>query len=195
MEENFIKIYHWLYPLSWLYGIGVCLRNKLFDWGWLRSKSFDVPVICVGNLAVGGTGKTPHTEYLIKLLYLLHEAPPEEQNFPMIMEMLGSAQVKEDDEDYQSPLDILFERLEMRDPESIAVKQYAIYKQAAGKTAKSILISVGVRLAAFNLKQIANLTCTDELDLYSIGEKKGSTVLLYSGCGHQHELSGRHDLQ
>ena len=106
------------------------------------------------------------------MLYLLHEAPLEEQNFPMIMEMLGSAQVKEDDEDYQSPLDILFERLEMRDPESIAVKQYAIYKQAAGKTAKSILISVGVRLAAFNLKQIANLTCTDELDLYSIGEKK-----------------------
>ena len=106
------------------------------------------------------------------MLYLLHEAPPEEQNFPMIMEMLGSAQVKEDDEDYQSPLDILFERLEMRNPESIAVKQYAIYKQAAGKTAKSILISVGVRLAAFNLKQIANLTCTDELDLYSIGEKK-----------------------
>ena len=106
------------------------------------------------------------------MLYLLHEAPPEEQNFPMIMEMLGSAQVKEDDEDYQSPLDILFERLEMRDPESIAVNQYAIYKQAAGKTAKSILISVGVRLAAFNLKQIANLTCTDELDLYSIGEKK-----------------------
>lgn len=106
------------------------------------------------------------------MLYLLHGAPPEEQNFSMIMEMLGSAQVKEDDEEYQSPLDILFERLEMRNPESIAVKQYAIYKQAAGKTAKSILISVGVRLEAFNLKQIANLTCTDELDLYSIGEKK-----------------------
>ena len=106
------------------------------------------------------------------MLYLLHEALPEEQNFSMIMEMLGSAQVKEDDEEYQSPLDILFERLEMRNPESIAVKQYAIYKQAAGKTAKSILISVGVRLAAFNLKQIANLTFTDELDLYSIGEKK-----------------------
>lgn len=106
------------------------------------------------------------------MLYLLHEAPPEEQNFPMVMEMLSAAQVKEDDEDYQSPLDILFERLEMRDPDSIAVKQYGIYKQAAGKTAKSILISVGVRLAAFNLKQIASLTCTDELDLYSIGEKK-----------------------
>lgn len=106
------------------------------------------------------------------MLYLLHEAPPEEQNFPMIMEMLGSAQVKEEDEEYQSPLDILFERLEMRKPDSIAVKQYQIYKQAAGKTAKSILISVGVRLAAFNLKEIANLTCADELDLASIGEKK-----------------------
>ena len=106
------------------------------------------------------------------MMYLLHEAPPEEQNFPMIMEMLASAQVKEEDEDYESPLDILFERLEMRDPESIAVKQYHIYKQAAGKTAKSILISVGVRLAAFNLKQIADLTCMDELDLSSIGEKK-----------------------
>lgn len=106
------------------------------------------------------------------MLYLLHEAPAEEQNFPMIMEMLGSAQVKEEDEEYQSPLDILFERLEMRKPDSIAVKQYQIYKQAAGKTAKSILISVGVRLAAFNLKEIANLTCTDELDLASIGEKK-----------------------
>lgn len=106
------------------------------------------------------------------MLYLLHEAPPEEQNFAMIMEMLDSAQVKEEDEDYESPLDILFDRLEMRDPDSIAVKQYHIYKQAAGKTAKSILISVGVRLAAFNLPQIAKLTNTDELDLSSMGERK-----------------------
>ena len=106
------------------------------------------------------------------MLYLLHEAPPEEQNFAMIMEMLGSAQVKEEDEDYESPLDILFDRLELRDPDSIAVKQYHIYKQAAGKTAKSILISVGVRLAAFNLPQIAKLTNTDELDLSNMGERK-----------------------
>ena len=106
------------------------------------------------------------------MLYLLHEAPPEEQNFAMIMEMLGSAQVKEEDEDYESPLDILFDRLEMRNPDSIAVKQYHIYKQAAGKTAKSILISVGVRLAAFNLPQIAKLTNTDELDLSNMGERK-----------------------
>ena len=68
MDEHFIKIHKWLYPVSWIYGAVVVMRNKLFDWGIFRSKSFDVPVICVGNLAVGGTGKTPHTEYLIKLL-------------------------------------------------------------------------------------------------------------------------------
>lgn len=106
------------------------------------------------------------------MLYLLHEAPPEEQNFGMVMELLGSAQVKEKDENFESPLDILFERLAMRDPESIAVKQYGIYKQAAGKTAKSILVSIGVRLAAFNLPQIARLTMTDELHLDDLGERR-----------------------
>ena len=106
------------------------------------------------------------------MLYLLHEAPPEEQNFGMVMELLGSAQVKEKDENFESPLDILFERLARRDPESIAVKQYGIYKQAAGKTAKSILVSVGVRLAAFNLPQIARLTMTDELHLDDLGERR-----------------------
>lgn len=106
------------------------------------------------------------------VLYLLHEAPPEEQNFSMVMEMLGAAEVHEDDDSYQSPLDVLFDRLEERKPDSIAVKQYRIYKQAAGKTAKSILVSVGVRLAAFNLPQIAKLTCADELDLASIGKRK-----------------------
>lgn len=68
MKENLIKIHKWLYPVSLLYGAGVALRNKLFDWGYLRSKSFNVPIICIGNIAAGGTGKTPHTEYLIRLL-------------------------------------------------------------------------------------------------------------------------------
>ena len=106
------------------------------------------------------------------MLYLLHEAPPEEQNFPMVMEMIAAAEVHEDDDNYQSPLDILFERLEMREPDSIACKQYRIFKQAAGKTAKSILVSVGVRLAAFNLPQIARLTMTDELHLDDLGERR-----------------------
>ena len=106
------------------------------------------------------------------MLYLLHEAPPEEQNFPMVMEMIAAAEVHEDDDNYQSPLDILFERSEMREPDSIACKQYRIFKQAAGKTAKSILVSVGVRLAAFNLPSIAKLTMTDELHLQELGERK-----------------------
>ena len=106
------------------------------------------------------------------MLYLLHEAPPREQNFGMVMELLESAEVKEEDENYQSPLDVLFERLEEREPDSIAVKQYRVFKQAAGKTAKSILVSVGVRLAAFNLPQINRLTMTDELHLDELGEKK-----------------------
>ena len=106
------------------------------------------------------------------VLYLMHEAPPEEQNFATVMEMLAAAEVREEDEEYESPLDVLFARLEMRDPESIAVKQYHIFKMGAGKTLKSILISVGVRLSAFNLPQIARLTYTDDLHLEEMGEKK-----------------------
>ncbi|MCD8027247.1 MAG: type IV secretory system conjugative DNA transfer family protein [Erysipelotrichaceae bacterium] len=105
-------------------------------------------------------------------LYLLHEAPEDEQNFTMVMEMIAAADVREDDESYQSPLDQLFEKLEYFKPDSLALKQYKIYKQAAGKTAKSILISVGVRLAAFNLDSIVALTATDELELDKVGERK-----------------------
>lgn len=105
-------------------------------------------------------------------LYLLNEAPEDEQNFSMVMEMIVAAEPKEDDEDYMSPLDYLFYDLEKEKPESLAVKQYRIYKQAAGKTAKSILISVGVRLAAFNLESIMSLTCHDELELEKMGERK-----------------------
>lgn len=106
------------------------------------------------------------------MLYLFHEAPEEEQNFSMVMEMIAAAEVKEDDEDYESPLDILFERLEMAKPGTLAYKQYRIFKQAAGKTAKSILVSVGVRLAVFNLDSLASLTSYDELELEKIGNRK-----------------------
>jgi len=106
------------------------------------------------------------------ILYLIHEAPPEEQNFPMVMEMIGAAEVREEDEEYASVLDELFERLENRDPEHLAVKQHHIFKLAAGKTAKSILISLGVRLEKFNLPQIAGVVNHDEMDFASVGEKK-----------------------
>jgi type IV secretion system protein VirD4 len=90
----------------------------------------------------------------------------------MVMEMIAAAEVREDDESYQSPLDELFERLEMREPENLAVKQYNIFKLAAGKTAKSILIGLGVRLEKFNLSTLAGITMVDEMGLSSIGEKK-----------------------
>jgi len=106
------------------------------------------------------------------MLYLMSEAPPEEQNFETIMIMLENAAVREEDEQYKSPLDMLFEALEEEQPGHVAVKQYKVFKQAAGKTAKSILISAAVRLAAFNLPQYARMTSHDELDLGSLGEKK-----------------------
>ena len=106
------------------------------------------------------------------MLYLLYEAPAEEQNFEMLMFMLECARVMEEDEQYQSPLDLLFQTLEERDPSHIAVREYKVYKQAAGKTAKSILVTASVRLAAFIFPQYAAMMQTDEMDFASMGERK-----------------------
>ena len=106
------------------------------------------------------------------MLYLLYEAPVEEQNFEMLMFMLECARVMEEDEQYQSPLDLLFQTLEERDPSHIAVREYKVYKQAAGKTAKSILVTASVRLAAFIFPQYAAMMQTDEMNLASLGERK-----------------------
>ena len=106
------------------------------------------------------------------MLYLIYEAPAEEQNFEMLMFMLECARVMEEDEQYQSPLDLLFQTLEERDPSHIAVREYKIYKQAAGKTAKSILVTASVRLAAFIFPQYAAMMQTDEMDFASMGERK-----------------------
>lgn len=106
------------------------------------------------------------------MLYLLYEAPVEEQNFEMLMFMLECARVMEEDEQYQSPLDLLFQTLEERDPSHIAVREYKVYKQAAGKTAKSILVTASVRLAAFIFSQYAAMMQTDEMDFASMGERK-----------------------
>ena len=106
------------------------------------------------------------------MLYLLYEAPVEEQNFEMLMFMLECARVMEEDEQYQSPLDLLFQTLEERDPSHIAVREYKVYKQAAGKTAKSILVTASVRLAAFIFPQYAAMMQTDEMNFASMGERK-----------------------
>ena len=106
------------------------------------------------------------------MLYLLSQAPPEEQNFATMMYLMENATVKEEDEEYQSPMDQLMAELEEEAPNHVAVKQWHVFKQAAGKTAKSIIVSAAVRLAAFNLPQIARMTNKDELDLGSLGERK-----------------------
>lgn len=106
------------------------------------------------------------------ILYLKYEAPPEEQNFPMVMELLRAAEVREEDEGYQSPVDELFDRLEMQHPGHIAVKYYRDYRSGSAKTLKSIQITLAARLEKFNLRSLAALTATDELDLPSLGEKK-----------------------
>ena len=109
---------------------------------------------------------------LALIFYLKYEAPPDEQNFPMVMEMLRAADVREDCDEYTSPLDELFERLEMREPDHIAVKYYKDYHSGSAKTLKSIQITLAARLEKFNLSSLAALTATDELDLPSLGEKK-----------------------
>ena len=106
------------------------------------------------------------------MLYLLHEAPVEDQNMETILYMIENGGAKEEDDDYQSPLDLLFEALEEEQPDHIAVRQYHIFKQAAGKTAKSILVSAAVRLASFTLPEIQRITATDDMELGKLGERK-----------------------
>ena len=106
------------------------------------------------------------------MLYLIHEAPQDEQNFETMIYMMNFADVREEDEQYRSPLDMLFRALEEEQPAHVAVKQYKVFKQAAGKTAKSILVTAAVRLAAFNIPQYAAMTSMDEMDFGSLGERK-----------------------
>ncbi len=106
------------------------------------------------------------------ILMLWQEAPEYEQNFSMVMRVLEYAEVKEEDEEYVSPLDLLFQSIEREKPDSVAVRQYRVFKMAAGKTSKSILVSTAVRLAPFNLPQIKAITDRDDMDLYTLGEKK-----------------------
>ena len=106
------------------------------------------------------------------ILMLFQEAPEYEQNFSMVMRVLEYAEVREEDDEYISPLDLLFQAIERENPESVALRQYKVFKQSAGKTAKSILVSAAVRLAPFNLPQIRAITDHDDMDLYTLGEKK-----------------------
>ena len=133
-----------------------------------------------------GTGGDPFWEKSERLLltaliaYLHYEAPVEEQNFATLLEMLNTMQVLEDDEEYQNPVDLLFEELAKKKPNSFAGRQYKLYKLAAGKTAKSILISCGARLAPFDIQELRDLTMYDELQLDTLGDKKTALFLIMS---------------
>ena len=133
-----------------------------------------------------GSGGDPFREKRERLLltaliaYLHYEAPVEEQNFATLLEMLNTMQVLEDDEEYQNPVDLLFEELAKKKPNSFAGRQYKLYKLAAGKTAKSILISCGARLAPFDIQELRDLTMYDELQLDTLGDKKTALFLIMS---------------
>ena len=133
-----------------------------------------------------GSGGDPFWEKSERLLltaliaYLHYEAPVEEQNFATLLEMLNTMQVLEDDEEYQNPVDLLFEELAKKKPNSFAGRQYKLYKLAAGKTAKSILISCGARLAPFDIKELRELMETDEMELDTIGDRKTALFVIIS---------------
>ena len=140
----------------------------------------------MANTKGEGTGGDPFWEKSEKLLYtaliayLHYEAPAEEQNFATLLQLLNAMEVREDDEEYQNPVDLLFEGLSKRKPNSFAVRQYRLFQLAAGKTMKSILISCGARLAPFDIQEIRDATMYDELELDKLGDRKTALFLIMS---------------
>ena len=140
----------------------------------------------MANTKGEGNGGDPFWEKSEKLLYtaligyIHYEAPMEEQNFTTLLEMLNSMEVREDDETFKNPVDLLFDELEQKEPDHFAVRQYKKYKLAAGKTAKSILVSCGARLAPFDIKELREITAYDELELDTLGDRKVALFLIMS---------------
>lgn len=118
--------------------------------------------------------------YTALMGYIHYEAPESEQNFATLIELINASEVREDDEDFQNPVDLMFAALEERDSEHFAVRQYKKYKLAAGKTAKSILISCGARLAPFDIKELRDLTAYDEMELDALGDRKAALFIIIS---------------
>ncbi len=118
--------------------------------------------------------------YTALIGYIYYEAPEEEQNFSMLLDLIGASEVREDDELFQNPVDLMFQELERKDPDHFAVRQYRKFKLAAGKTAKSILISCGARLAPFDIKELRDLTAYDELELDLLGDRKTALFIIIS---------------
>ena len=127
--------------------------------------------------------KAERLYYTALIGYIWYEAPEDEMNFTTLLDMINASEAREDDEDFKNPVDLMFDRLEERDPEHFALKQYQKYKLAAGKTAKSILISCGARLAPFDIAEVRELMDTDEMELDTIGDRKNRPVRHYQRHG------------
>lgn len=156
---------------------------------YIRSESDILKVVNVLIENTKGEGSHAGEDFWVKaermmftalIAYLWQEAPPEEQTISMLAQMLSNSWVREDDEEYVNPIDVLFERLRHKDPDCLAVRQYAKYKLAAGKTAKSILVSCGARLSPFDIKELRDLTSHDELGLDTIGDRKTALFVVMS---------------
>ena len=162
------------------------MHNNPFSYVHSEKDILKLVTTLMTNTKGEGSGGDPFWEKSERLLltaliaYLHYEAPVEEQNFATLLEMLNTMQVLEDDEEYQNPVDLLFEELAKKKPNSFAGRQYKLYKLAAGKTAKSILISCGARLAPFDIQELRDLTMYDELQLDTLGDKKTALFLIMS---------------
>ena len=171
-----------------------CMREnttkmKYNPFAYLRSEKDILKLVNTIIANTKGDGEKSGEDFWVKaeklyytalIGYIWYEAPDEEKNFTTLLEMINASEAREDDEDFQNPVDLMFERLEEKDPEHFAVKQYKKYKLAAGKTAKSILISCGARLAPFDIKELRELMETDEMELDTIGDRKTALFVIIS---------------
>ncbi len=156
---------------------------------YIRSEKDILKLVNTIILNTKGEGQQSSEDFWVKaeklyytalIAYIWYEAPPEEQNFPMLIDMVDASEVREDDENFKNVVDRLFDELKERDPHHFAVRQYAKFKLAAGKTAKSILVSCGARLAPFDIKELRELTAYDELELDTLGEKRTALFVIIS---------------
>ena len=175
------KVIYEPYRIKVLNTINFKKSMKYNPFAYIRSEKDILKLVNVIIANTKGDGEKSSEDFWVKaerllycalIGYIWYEAEPEEKNFLTLLELINASEAREDDEEFQSPVDLLFAKLEKEHPDHFAVKQYRKFKLAAGKTAKSILVSVGVRLAAFNLPSIAKLTMTDELHLQELGERK-----------------------
>ena len=183
------KVIYEPYKIKVLNTINFKKSMKYNPFAYLRSEKDILKLVNTIIANTKGDGEKSGEDFWVKaeklyytalIGYIWYEAPEDEKNFTTLLEMINASEAREDDEDFQNPVDLMFERLEEKDPEHFAVKQYKKYKLAAGKTAKSILISCGARLAPFDIKELRELMETDEMELDTIGDRKTALFVIIS---------------